>query len=98
MEQQLTDLDHFLLRNNQQPTPKRSYASQINRHPPHHPSHKNHQQLKENQPLIRNQSRSPARCSSKNTLSSQDNSQSSLRLSRQRAKSRKSVKVIRRYC
>lgn len=94
-DKQLTELDNFLLRNNQQPTPRRSYLSN---QPAKNQQHLKQHNQKENQPLITNNSRSPARSASKKTLSSHDNSQSSLSLSRQRAKSRRSCKVLKRHC
>lgn len=92
----LTELDNFLIRNNQQPTPRRSYISV-------QPSKNNQMPLKqhhtkENQPLINNTSRSPARSASKRTLSSHDSEQPSLNLSRQRAHSRRSIKVTKHSC
>lgn len=44
-DQHLTELDQFLLRNNQQPTPKRSYLIPANQKPaqgPHHPRQHSH--------------------------------------------------------
>ena len=40
-----TELDNFLIRNNQQPTPKRSYVNHNNK-PHHHQLHRNHHTLK----------------------------------------------------
>jgi hypothetical protein len=92
----MTELDNFLIRNNQQPTPRRSYLSA---QPPKHSQLPfKHQHTKENQPLINNTSRSPARSTSKRNLSSHDSEQCSLNLSRQRARSRRSIKAIKRPC
>lgn len=66
MPNELSELDSFLLKNNQQPTPRRSNLAQY--------PYKNAQpirklpNMKENQPLIQNKSRSPARSASRKTL------------------------------
>ena len=41
-----SELDNFLIRNNQQPTPKRSYVNHNNNKPHHHQLHRNHHALK----------------------------------------------------
>ena len=58
-----TELNHFINRNNLQPTPKRAN---------HHPQ--TSLPFKENQPLINNLNRSPARSTSRKILNSKEDS------------------------